>query len=362
LSHNRRQHYQCLSKPLHFKGRDSFSTTAGDAAEFMFSHWQVLLAKQWAKWTCSTTRDSSMGEDESGSSEGDSEEEKDLLTETKSLSSESDSELNFETTETETPIRSPLRESCDSSRELAEPEADPRESLEVNEQLVAKVIEKCSPDACSSSSENEAPGATIDPHLVMYVKDKAEYPVSRMSVVVKPFSRKTRHFTDDLAALGIKAEDELDQNVNPSVLRGSRAQRSPLNIKEASGFRSNGTIDSRVELQEGSSDSPLKLEDDFTEDGENVEAKSALPKQPGRKPSNKLSPSTQKDVISKPEDVELSAEPTVQDTSLTQTFPKLDVSKWGHPNFNPFNSFRSCPILQNSPPLSFKGSHHFNPA
>lgn len=282
----------------------------------MFSHWQVLLAKQWAKWTCSTTRDSSMGEDESGSSEGDSEEEKDLLTETKSLSSESDSELNFETTETETPIRSPLRESCDSSRELAEPEADPRESLEVNEQLVAKVIEKCSPDACSSSSENEAPGATIDPHLVMYVKDKAEYPVSRMSVVVKPFSRKTRHFTDDLAALGIKAEDELDQNVNPSVLRGSRAQRSPLNIKEASGFRSNGTIDSRVELQEGSSDSPLKLEDDFTEDGENVEAKSALPKQPGRKPSNKLSPSTQKDVISKPEDVELSAEPTVQDTSL----------------------------------------------
>ncbi|XP_021009032.1 transforming acidic coiled-coil-containing protein 1-like [Mus caroli] len=290
----------------------------------MFSHWQILLAKQWAKWTCTTTRDSSMGEDEAGGSEDDSEKEKDLLTETKSLSCESDSELNFETTETETPIRSPLRESCDSSWGLAEPEAGPQESLEADEQLVAKVIEKCSPDACSGSSENEAPGVTIDPYLIMYVKDKEEYHVSRMSVVVKPFSRETRYFPDDLAALGIKAGDELDQNVNPSVLRGSRAQRSPLNIKEASGFHSNGTIDSGVELQEGSSDSPLKLEDDFTEDGENVEARSALPKQPGRKPSNKLAPSTQKDGFSKPEDVELSADPTVQDTSLTQTFPKLE--------------------------------------
>jgi hypothetical protein len=38
----------------------------------------------------------------------------------------SDSEGNFETPEAETPIRSPLKESCDSSPGLAEPEAKPQ--------------------------------------------------------------------------------------------------------------------------------------------------------------------------------------------------------------------------------------------
>lgn len=361
----------------------------------------------------------------------------------------SDSEGNFETPEAETPIRSPLKESCDSSPGLAEPEAKPQESREADEQLVAEVIEKRSPDACSRSSEDEAPRATVDSHSVKDVKGKAEHDASKISVV-RPFSIETRDCIDDSSALGTIAAhgcapvlpgkalpsaileatqdklmmdrgmgvtleafteaslktggpcpepvanrsklrkpkpvslkkkmapepemlmegsplpkasslwipDELDQNANPSVLRGSRAQRSPLNLKEAAGVLSNGTSDSEVELQERSRDSPLKLEDDFTEDGEHVETRSTLLKQPGRKPSNKLVPNIRKDGVRKPVGVEQAADLTVQDASLAQTSPKLDPSKWGHTNFN---SFESCPILQNSPPLSSKGSHHFDP-
>ncbi|XP_031195202.1 transforming acidic coiled-coil-containing protein 1 isoform X2 [Mastomys coucha] len=361
----------------------------------------------------------------------------------------SDSEGNFETPEAETPIRSPLKESCDSSPGLSEPEAKPQESREADEQLVAEVIEKCSLDACSRSSENEAPRATVDSHSVKDVKGKAEHDTSKISVV-RPFSIEARDCIGDPATLGTTATygcapvlpgkalpsaileasqdkptmdrgmgvtleafteaslktgdpcpepvanrsklrkpkpvslrkkmapepamlmegshlpkasslwipDELDQNANPSVLRGSRAQRSPLNSNEAAGVLSNGTSDSGVVLQERSRDSPLKLEVDFTEDGEHVETRSTLLKQPGRKPSNKLAPNIQKDGVRKPVGVEQAADLTVQDASLAQTSPKLDPSKWGHPNFN---SFGSCPILQNSPPLSSKGSHHFDP-
>ncbi|XP_034375987.1 transforming acidic coiled-coil-containing protein 1 isoform X2 [Arvicanthis niloticus] len=415
-----------------------------------FSPWQILSPVQWAKWTWSAVRGSGAGEDEAGGPEGDPEEEEDSQAETKSLSFSSDSEGNFETPEAETPIRSPLKESCDSSPGLPEPEAKPQDSREADEQLVAEVIEKCSPDACSRSSENEAPQATTDSHSVKDVKGKAEHDVSKISVV-RPFSIETRNCTDDPATLGTTAAhgcvpvlpgkalpsttleatqdkpmvdggmgvtlkafteaglktggpcpepvasrsklrkpkpvslmkktaselemlmegsslpkasspwipSELDQNANPSVLRGLRAQRSPPNPKEAAGVLSNGTSDLGVELQWGSRDSPHKLKDDFTEDRENVETRSALPMQPGRKPSNKLELDIPKDGISKPTvGVEQPADPTVQDASLAQTSPKLDSSKRGHPNFN---SFGSCPILQNAPPLSSKGSHHFDP-
>ncbi|XP_029387587.1 transforming acidic coiled-coil-containing protein 1 isoform X2 [Mus pahari] len=421
-----------------------------------FSPWQILSPVQWAKWTWSAVRGSGAGEDEAAGPEGDPEDEEDSQAETKSLSFSSDSEGNFETPEAETPIRSPLKESCDSSPGLAEPVAKPQESQEADEQLVAEVIEKCSPDTCSRSSENEAPRTTVDSHPAKDVKGKVEYDVSKISVV-RPFSIETRNCTDDPAALGTAAApgcvpvlpgkalpsttlgatpttpeatqdepvmdrgmgvtleafteaslktggpcpepvasrsklrkpkpvslrkktasepemlmegsplpkasspwipDELDQNANPSTPRGSGAQRSPLNLKETAGVLSNGTSDSGAELQGGSRDSPLKFEDDVTEDGENVKTRSILPKQPGRKPSNKLAPGIRKDGVSKPVGVEQPADPTVQDASLAQTSPKLDPSKRGHPNFN---SFGSSPILQNSLPLSSKDSHHFDP-
>lgn len=316
--------------------------------------------------------------------------------------------------------------------------------------MVAEVTERCSPDARSRSSEDEAPQATVGSHPVQDVKGKAELDASKISVV-RPFSVETRNYcTDDPAALGPAAThgcvpmrpgkvspsaipeaaqakpvmdrgmgipleafteaslktagpcpepvasrsklrkprpvslrkkiasepemltecpplpkasspwspDELDQNANPSVPRGSKAQRAPLNLKEGAGVLCNGTSDSGVGLQEGSRDSPLKLEDDFTEDGENVKTRSALPKPPGRKPSNRPAPSTRKDGVSKPVGVEQPADPTAQEASLAQTAPKLDLSKWGHPNCN---SFGSHPLLHSSPPLSSQGPHHFDP-
>lgn len=417
-----------------------------------FSPWQILSPVQWAKWTWSAVRGSGAGEDEAGGPEGDPEEEEDSQAETKSLSFSSDSEGNFETPEAETPIRSPLKESCDSSLGLSEPEAKPQESREADEQPVAELIKKCSPDACSRSSENEAPQATIDSHSVKDVRGKAEHDVSKISVV-RPFSIETRDCTDDPAALGTAAAhgcvpvlpgkalpsttpeatqdqpvmdrgmgvtleaftevslktggpcpepvpsrsrlrkpkpvslrkktagdntsepemlmegsllpkasspwipDESDKNSNPSLLRGLRAHRSPLNLKEAASIHCNSAGDSGVDLQEGSRASPLKL-DDFTEDGQSVETRSALPKQPGRKPSHKLAPNIRKDGSSKPVGVEQLTDPTVEDASLAQTSPKLDPSKWGRPNSN---SFGSCPILQSSPPVSSKGSYHLDP-
>lgn len=417
-----------------------------------FSPWQILSPVQWAKWTWSAVRGSGAGEDEAGGPEGDPEEEEDSQAETKSLSFSSDSEGNFETPEAETPIRSPLKESCDSSLGLSEPEAKPQESREADEQPVAELIKKCSPDACSRSSENEAPQATIDSHPVKDVRGKAEHDVSKISVV-RPFSIETRDCTDDPAALGTAAAhgcvpvlpgkalpsttpeatqdqpmmdrgmgvtleaftevslktggpcpepvpsrsrlrkpkpvslrkktagdntsepemlmegsllpkgsspwipDESDKNSNPSLLRGLGAHRSPLNLKEAASIHCNSAGDSGVDLQEGSRASPLKL-DDFTEDGRSVETRSALPKQPGRKPSHKLAPNIRKDGSSKPVGVEQLTDPTVEDASLAQTSPKLDPSKWGRPNSN---SFGSCPVLQSSPPVSSKGSYHLDP-
>ncbi|XP_057608123.1 transforming acidic coiled-coil-containing protein 1 isoform X2 [Chionomys nivalis] len=403
-----------------------------------FSPWQILSPVQWAKWTWSAVRGAGAGEEEAGGPEGDPEEEEDSQAETKSLSFSSDSEGNFETPEAETPIRSPLKESCGSPLGLAEPEAKPQESTETTEQSIAKVIEKCSPDPCSRSSEN-APQTTADAHSVGDAKGETKHDVCKVSVV-RPFSVETRSTTDDPAALGTKAAygcgpalsgraseatqdkpvteggmgatfeaftegrlktgepvasrsklrkpkpvslrkktaggdasetemilegsplpkasplsapDELDKNTHPTVLRGARALKSSLNLKEAADALSNGSSGSGLELQEGSRNLPPKLEYDFTDGGENVETKNALP----RKPINKLTPNIRKDGLGQAVDVEQPADPRVQDASLSQTSPKLDPSKWGHPNVN---SSGSCPVLQSSPPFPSKGSHHFD--
>nr|XP_048312359.1 transforming acidic coiled-coil-containing protein 1 isoform X3 [Myodes glareolus] len=357
----------------------------------------------------------------------------------------SDSEGNFETPEAETPIRSPLKESCGSPLGLAEPEAKPQESQETSEQSIAEVIEKCSPDPCSRSSEN-APQTTSDAHSVGDgdAKGETKHEVSKVSVV-RPFSIETRSPTDDPAALGIKAAygcgpalsgkalssaaseatqdkpvteggmgatfeafteaglktgepvtsrsklrkpkpvsprkktaggdaseteiimegsplpkasslsapDELDKNTHLTVLRGARAQKTSVYLKEAVDALSNGSSGSGLELQEGSRNLPPTLEYDFTEGGEDVETKHALP----RKPTNKLTPNVRKDGISQPVGIEQPADPRAQDACLSQTSPKLDPSKWGHPSVN---SPGSCPGLQSSPPFSSKGSYHFD--
>uniref|UniRef100_A0A5F5PEM5 Transforming acidic coiled-coil containing protein 1 n=1 Tax=Equus caballus TaxID=9796 RepID=A0A5F5PEM5_HORSE len=116
----------------------------------------------------------------------------------------SDSEGNFETPEAETPIRSPLKESCESSLGLAGPEAKTQESQEADEQLVAEVVEKCSSETCSRASENEVSPQAVDSYSVKDFKEEVEHDISKISVV-RPFSIETKNSTDISVALGAKA-------------------------------------------------------------------------------------------------------------------------------------------------------------
>uniref|UniRef100_A0A2K6S4T6 Transforming acidic coiled-coil containing protein 1 n=1 Tax=Saimiri boliviensis boliviensis TaxID=39432 RepID=A0A2K6S4T6_SAIBB len=168
-----------------------------------FSPWQILSPVQWAKWTWSAVRGGAAGEDEAGGPEGDPEEE-DSQAETKSLSFSSDSEGNFETPEAETPIRSPLKESCDPSLRLVGSGTKSQESQEADEQLVAEVVEKCSSETCSKPSENKVPQQAVDSHSLKNFKEEPEHDFSKISIV-RPFSIETKDTTDTSAALGTKA-------------------------------------------------------------------------------------------------------------------------------------------------------------
>ncbi|XP_053434700.1 transforming acidic coiled-coil-containing protein 1 isoform X1 [Nycticebus coucang] len=395
-----------------------------------FSPWQILSPVQWAKWTWSAVRGGDAGEDEAGGPEGDPEEE-DSQAETKSLSFSSDSEGNFETPEAETPIRSPLKESCDSSLGLTGSGAKTQESQEADE-----VVEKRSSDTCSRPSENELSQQAVDSHLVKDFKEEPEHDVSKISVV-RPFSIETKNSTDVPAAFGTKAAHGcitgvLGEGLPPSVshapqnkamtegsmgvmlepsaeadlkslnscpepvpwrsklrkpkpvslrkkmiggefsdtetavegaslsktsyqfsIRELDKNTNPSFLGEISGTLSSDTSDLGVELSEEARNSSLKLEFHFIEDMENTEAQKALPRKLGRKLGNKLTPRIQNDSINKPVGVAQPAEPP-GDASLSL----LDASQWDKPSFSPFGSHS---LLQNSPPLSSKGSYHFDP-
>ncbi|XP_024905629.1 transforming acidic coiled-coil-containing protein 1 isoform X4 [Pteropus alecto] len=426
-----------------------------------FSPWQILSPVQWAKWTWSAVRGGGAGEDEAGGPEGDPEEE-DSQAETKSLSFSSDSEGNFETPEVETPIRSPVKVSCESSLGLVRPGAKTQvfksteelfgaghESQEVDEQLIAEVVEKCSSEICSRHSENEVSHQAIHSYSVKDFREEPEHDISKISVV-RPFSIETKDSVDISAALGTEAAygcvtavtgealpssppeaiqdkvmtegtmgvtleasteadlkfgnsclqpvlsrsklrkpkpvslrkktigefsemetamegmplpqatypDEMDGNTNP-LLGDARIQKFPPDVKETSNTPSSDTNDSGVELLEESRSSPLKLEFDFTEDVENVESRKGLPRKLSRKLGNKLTAKVQKDGISKPvgaKGVEPPLDPATDDAPLSQASSKLDPSQWDNPNFIRFGGHS---MLQNSPPLSSKGSYHF---
>uniref|UniRef100_A0A8C9JD58 Transforming acidic coiled-coil containing protein 1 n=1 Tax=Panthera tigris altaica TaxID=74533 RepID=A0A8C9JD58_PANTA len=365
----------------------------------------------------------------------------------------SDSEGNFETPEAETPIRSPLKESCDSSLGLAAPGAKTQESQEVDEQLVAEVVEKCSSETCSRPSENEVSQQAIASYPVKDFKEEPEHDSSKISVV-RPFSIETKNSTDAPAALGTKAAygcltvvsgealpsstpeaipdkamtegtmgvtleasteadlkagnscpepvpsrsklrkpkpislrkktigefleadvalegsplpqasyqfcaDEMDGKANP-LLGGARIQKPPPDTKETSSTPGSDTNDSGVELLEESRNSPLKLEFDFTEDVENVESRKGLPKKLGRKLGSKLPPKVQKDSVSKPVGAKgghQPADPATDSAPPSQASAKLAPSQWDNPNFSPFGGLSA---LQNTPPLSSKGSYHLD--
>ncbi|KAM5312011.1 transforming acidic coiled-coil-containing protein 1 isoform 2-T3 [Glossophaga mutica] len=415
-----------------------------------FSPWQILSPVQWAKWTWSAVRGGGAGEDEAGGPEGDPEEE-DSQAETKSLSFSSDSEGNFETPEVETPIRSPLKESCESSPGLAGPGAETRDTQEVDEQLIAEVVEKHSSETCSRRSENEVSQQAVDSYSVKAFKEEPEHDTSKVSVV-RPFSVEIKNSMDISVSLGTEAAygcvtavsgqalpsslpeasqdeamtestmgvvleasteadvqsansclepvrsrsklrkpkpvslrrktagessetetsvegmplppasdaDEMDGNTNP-LLGDARIPKPAPDVQETSSSTpSSDTNDSGVELLEESRSSPLKLEFDFTEDVENVESRKGLPRKLGRKLSNKLTPKVQKEGVSKSvgtRSAELPPDLAADDAPLSQTSSKLDPSQCSRPSASPFGGQST---LQSSPPLSSKGSYHFD--
>ncbi|XP_045677586.1 transforming acidic coiled-coil-containing protein 1 isoform X4 [Phyllostomus hastatus] len=412
-----------------------------------FSPWQILSPVQWAKWTWSAVRGGGAGEDEAGGPEGDPEEE-DSQAETKSLSFSSDSEGNFETPEVETPIRSPLKESCESSLGLAGPGAETQDSQEVDEQLIAEVVEKRSPETCSRPLENEVSQQAIDSYSVKAFKEEPEHDMSKVSVV-RPFSVEIKNSTNISAALGTEAAygcvtavsgqalpsslpeasqddamtestmgvmleaspeadlqsgnpclepvrsrsklrkpkpvslrrktagessetetsvegmplplasdtDEMDGNTNPLLGDARIPKPAPDAQETSSSTPSSDTNDSGVELLEESRSSPLKLEFDFTED---VESRKGLPRKVGRKLSNKLTPKAQKEGVSKPvgpRSAEPPPDPAADDAPLSQASSKLEPSQCDRPSASPFGGQST---LQSSPPLSSKGSYHFD--
>lgn len=361
----------------------------------------------------------------------------------------SDSEGNFETPEVETPIRSPLKETCDSSLGLAGHGAKTQESQEVDEQLIAEVVEKCASEPCSRPSENEVSQQAIDSYSDKDFREEPEHDISKISVV-RPFSIETKNSADISAALGTEAAygcvtavagealpsspaeaiqdktmtdgtmgvpleastdadlkagsaclqpvpsrsklrkpkpvslrkktigefvetetavegmslpqvsypDGMDGNTSP-CLGDAGIQKPVPDMKETSSTPSSDTNDSGVELLE-ESNSPLKLEFDFTEDVENVESRKGLPRKLGRKLGNKLTPKVQKDGASKPvgtKGAEPPPAPAVDGAPLSQAPSKLDPSQWDNLSASPFGGHST---LQNSPPLSSKGSYHFD--
>ncbi|XP_028008291.2 transforming acidic coiled-coil-containing protein 1 isoform X5 [Eptesicus fuscus] len=117
----------------------------------------------------------------------------------------SDSEGNFETPEVETPVKTPLKDGCDSSLGLAGPVAKTQDSQEIDVQLIAEVVAKCSSETHSRPAENEVSQQAIESYSVRDFKEEPEHDISKISVV-RPFSIATKKSTDNSeAALGTEA-------------------------------------------------------------------------------------------------------------------------------------------------------------
>ncbi|CAH6787159.1 Tacc1 [Phodopus roborovskii] len=369
-----------------------------------FSPWQILSPVQWAKWTWSAVRGAGAGgEEEAGGPEGDPEEEEDSQAETKSLSfsflsfflcffflesQEADEQFVAEVVEkcpSDACSRSPGKEAPQATTDshsvkgvqgetqhdvskisVVRPfSVETRSSTDDPAALGTEAACGCVPALSGKALPSAASEATQDKPVTeggMGITFEAfteaglkiGEPVASRSKLRRPKPISLRNKTARGDASETEMMMEVAKSMHPSMLRGARDQQSPLNLKEAVDSLSYGSSGSGCELQEGSRNSPVKLECDFTEGGEHAEAKNDLP----RKPPNTLMPNIRKDGISQPVDVEQPADPRVQDACLPQTSPKLDPSKWGHPSFN---SSGSCPSLQSSAPLSSKASYPFDP-
>ncbi|XP_043310577.1 transforming acidic coiled-coil-containing protein 1 isoform X3 [Cervus canadensis] len=302
----------------------------------------------------------------------------------------SDSEGNFETPETETPIRSPLKESCESNLGLAGSGAKTQDSQEVDEELVAEVVENCSPAAASRSAGQEAAPPASGSRAVKDFREEPEHDASKISVV-RPFSIESRNCGDfpgvpgTAALLGPAARAQEDEAMTAGAAReadpgagsprpepgaGRSRLRKPRPVplrKKAlggelleaasapEGVRPDGedgkagsqkcapemmetpggdAHDSGAEQPEEARSCPLKCEFDFAEDAETTESRRALPRKPGRKLGSRVMPQVHGAGV--PSEPGPGASPTLRP--------------------------RGGPLArQHSPPLSAQGSYCFDP-
>ncbi|XP_069429085.1 transforming acidic coiled-coil-containing protein 1 isoform X30 [Ovis canadensis] len=304
----------------------------------------------------------------------------------------SDSEGNFETPETETPIRSPLKESCESYLGLAGSGAKTQvsDSQEEDEELVAEVVGSCSSAAASRPSGQEAASPAGGPRPVKDFREEPEHDASKISVV-RPFSIESRNCGDVPGASGIAvllgpaagvqdseamtagATLEADPRAGsprpePGAGRSRLRKPRPVPLRKKAlggelseaapaleGVRPDGedgkagsqkcapemmetpggdAHDSGAERPEDGRSPLLQREFDFVEDADTVESRKALPRKPGRKPGSRVMP--QVHGAKAPPEPGPGASPTL----------------------------RPCggPLArQHSPPLSAQGSYCFDP-
>ncbi|XP_048368334.1 transforming acidic coiled-coil-containing protein 1 isoform X2 [Sphaerodactylus townsendi] len=153
-----------------------------------------------------------------------------------------------------------------------------------------------------------------------------------------------------------------NENMNPFVMGGSKLQNSPPASQQGFDLPTNDTKESSVGTASELEGQAVRLEFDFSEGGESMEAKKAPLRKTGRKPASKLSPKRQRGGASRPlagpEQVTKATASDALEVPLPKVTYQVDSSQWDDPNFNPFGSNSA---FQSSPPLQ-KGSYNFETA
>ena len=255
------------------------------------------------------------------------------------------------------------------------------DSQEVDEELVAEVVENCSSAAACRPAGQEAALPASGSRAVKDFREEPEHDASKISVV-RPFSIESRNCGDLPGAPGPAARAQEGEAMTAGAAReadsgaGSQpgAGRSRLRkprpvplrkkalggeLSEAAsapeGVRPDGedgkagsqkcapemmetpggdAHDSGAEQLEEARSRPLKCEFDFAEDAETMESRRALPRKPGRKQGSRVMP--QVHGAGAPSEPGPGASPTLR------------------PRGGPL-------VRQHSPPLSAQGSYRFDP-
>ncbi|XP_067326741.1 transforming acidic coiled-coil-containing protein 1 isoform X2 [Anolis sagrei] len=384
--------------------------------------WQLLSPVQWAKWTWSAVRGGggAAGGGGSGPEEEEEEEEEEAQGETRSLSLSSDSEGNFETPETETPIDTLGKELVDPS----EPEPEPQELPEDEVQPVAKVCQKdlCQNGPASTEDELQADLTTSRTELAISKADLGfgkGLPMTPSALgselstepPTKPVQERSTFSIDsdqdqatERAAFATAAQEETEagkevptersEGVKPNsealtVSRSKLPRAKPVvpqkkmggenpetdsaaeNVPKASyafdpesyNENTNPFVIGGSKLQNSpppslpdSDAKAVKLEFDFAEGAEDAEPKKAPVRKPVRKPASRLSPKRQRSGANKPTAANEDGEKMLA-KEVSDVHPS-DPGQWGETHLN---SFGGNSDLQGSPPLP-KGSYNLDVA